>query len=112
MIRFIQGKNGEGNGNPLQYSCLENPMVRGAWWPVVHRVAKSWTRLIHLSTHAFLQDKQVSAFPRYSHHRLERHSFEVNTNLQTSGLKSLVILEIVWILESESLGSNHDSITC
>ena len=34
-----------GYGNPLQYSCLENPMDRGAWWAMVHRVAKSWTRL-------------------------------------------------------------------
>ena len=32
---------GEGNGYPLQYSCLENPMGRGAWWATVHRVAKS-----------------------------------------------------------------------
>ena len=36
---------GEGNGNPLQYSCLENPMGRGAWKAVVHEVAKSQTRL-------------------------------------------------------------------
>ena len=34
---------GEGNGNLLQYSCLENPMDRGAWWAIVRRVAKSWT---------------------------------------------------------------------
>jgi len=34
---------GEGNGNPLQYSCLENPVDRGAWWATVHGVAKSWT---------------------------------------------------------------------
>ena len=34
---------GEGNGYPLQYSCLENPMNRGAWWATVHRVTKSWT---------------------------------------------------------------------
>ena len=34
---------GEGNGNPLQYSCLENPMDRGAWQAAVHGVAKSWT---------------------------------------------------------------------
>ena len=34
---------GEGNGEPLQYSCLENPMVRGAWRAVVHKVAKSRT---------------------------------------------------------------------
>ena len=36
---------GEGNGTPLQYSCLENPMDRGAWWAAVHGVAKSRTRL-------------------------------------------------------------------
>ena len=35
----------EGNGNPLHYSCLENPMDRGAWWAAVHGVTKSWTRL-------------------------------------------------------------------
>ena len=35
----------EGNGTPLQYSRLENPMDRGAWWAAVHGVAKSWTRL-------------------------------------------------------------------
>ena len=34
---------GVGNGNPLQYSCLENPMGRGAWWAIVHGAAKSWT---------------------------------------------------------------------
>ena len=34
---------GERHGNPLQYSCLENPMDRGAWWATVHRVPKSWT---------------------------------------------------------------------
>ena len=36
---------GEGNGNPLQYSCLENSMDGEAWWATVHGVAKSWTRL-------------------------------------------------------------------
>ena len=36
---------GEGNGNPLQYSCLENSMNRRAWWATVHGVAKSWTGL-------------------------------------------------------------------
>ena len=45
-------ENGEGNGNPLQYSCLENPMDRGAWWAAVCRVAQSQTRLKRLSVHA------------------------------------------------------------
>ena len=39
-------------GNLLQYSRLENPMGRGAWRAMVHRVAESWTRLKRLSTHA------------------------------------------------------------
>ena len=41
-----------GHGNPLQCSCLENPMDRGAWWAAVHRIAKSVTQLKQLSTHA------------------------------------------------------------
>ena len=41
---------GEGNGNPLQYSCLENPMARGAWWATVHGVAKSQTRLSNFTS--------------------------------------------------------------
>ena len=43
---------GGGHGNPLQYSCLENPMDRGAWWPTVHRVVKSWPRLKQFRTQA------------------------------------------------------------
>ena len=42
---------GGGHGEPLQYSCLENPMDRGAWWTIVHGVAKSQTRLTCRSTH-------------------------------------------------------------
>ena len=43
--------HGKGNGNPLQYSFLENPLDREAWWATVHRVSKSWTWLKWLSTH-------------------------------------------------------------
>ena len=42
---------GEGNGSPLQYSCLENPMDGGVWRATVHGVTKSWTRLKELSMH-------------------------------------------------------------
>ena len=44
---------GGGHGNPLQYSCLENPMDRGAWRAAVHRVAQSWTRLKRFSMSAW-----------------------------------------------------------
>ena len=42
---------GGGHGNPLQYFCLKNPMDRGAWQDMVHRVARSWTQLKRLSMH-------------------------------------------------------------
>ena len=44
--------SGEGNGGPLQHSCLENPVDERAWWAAVHRVAQSRTRLKRLSMHA------------------------------------------------------------
>ena len=43
---------GGGRINPLQHSCLENPMDRGAWWAIVHRITKSETQLKQLSMHA------------------------------------------------------------
>ena len=48
---------GGGNGNPVQYSCLENSMDRGAWWAIVHGVAKSWTQL---------SDVTISYYPQVS----------------------------------------------
>ena len=45
IYAYVCIKQGEGNGNPLQYSCLENPRDIGAWWVAVHRVAQSRTRL-------------------------------------------------------------------
>ena len=45
---------GEEHGNPLQYSCLENPMDRGAWQSTVHGVVQSWTRLKRFSMHTYM----------------------------------------------------------
>ena len=62
---------GEGNGNPLQYSCLENPMDGGAWWAPVHGVAKSQTRLsdftftFTLSYIAFIMLRYVPSIPAF-----------------------------------------------
>ena len=53
---------GGGHGNPLQYSCLENPMDRGAWQATVHRVTKSQTQLKRLSTHACMMLRMVKYF--------------------------------------------------
>ena len=50
---------GEGTGNPLQCSCLENPMDRGAWWAAIYRVAQSWTRLKRLSSSSSSRPKNM-----------------------------------------------------
>ena len=51
--------SGGGHGNPLQYSCMENPMVREAWWAIVHRVAKSQTRLSDLARYSMTSSKTI-----------------------------------------------------
>ena len=51
----VSGRSpGEGYGNPLQYSCLENPVDRGAWWATVHGVAKNQTQLSDFSSYYIL----------------------------------------------------------
>ena len=50
FLHICMTESGEGNGTPLQYSCLENPMDGGAWWAAVHGVAKSRTQLKRLSS--------------------------------------------------------------
>ena len=57
---------GEGNGTPLQYSCLENPMDGGAWWAVVHGVTKSWTQLSNFTFtfHFHALEKEMATHSR------------------------------------------------
>ena len=52
LIPGLGRSPGGGHGNPLQYSCLENPMDRGTWQAIVHSVAKSRTQLKQLNMHA------------------------------------------------------------
>ena len=66
---------GEGNGNPLQYSCLENPMDGGAWWATVHGVTKSWTRLSDFTLKAYIKKAEcrgIDAFELWCWRRLFR----------------------------------------
>ena len=65
-FRFPLSCIGEGNGNPLQCSCLENPRDRGAWWAAVYGIAQSQTRLKWLSS--------SSIYPR-QHIKKQRHHF-------------------------------------
>ena len=52
LIPGLGRSPGGGHGNPVQYFCLENPMVRGTWWATVHSVAKSRTQLKRLNMYA------------------------------------------------------------
>ena len=62
---MIYSLTGEGNGTPLQYSCLENPMDGGAWWAAVHGVAKSQTRLsiFTFTFHFHALEKEMATHP-------------------------------------------------
>ena len=51
---------GEGSGNPLQYSCLENPVDGGPWWAAVHGVAESRTRLSDFTFHFHVLEKEMA----------------------------------------------------
>ena len=82
---------GGGDGNPLQYSCLENPMGRGAWRATIHRVAKSRTQLKQISTH-ILNENLVS----YSH-----RDFSGSLPIMTFALqKQILILSIFYFCEA------------
>ena len=61
-FRFSLSCIGEGNGNPLQCSCLENPRDREAWWAAIYGVAQSWTRLKRLSSSSSRDYLKTSEF--------------------------------------------------
>ena len=63
---------GEGNGNPLQYSCLENPMDGGAWWATVHGVAKSRTRWRDLTNFIISLKTKIHIRNKFSRSREKR----------------------------------------
>jgi len=72
LIPGLGRSPGEGNGNPLQYSYLENPMDRGAWWATVHGVSKSWTQLSDF-TCTFFQGFPDGASGKESSCQCRRH---------------------------------------
>ena len=79
MIPGLERFPGGGFGNPLQYSSLENPMDRGAWWAAVHRVTRSQTQLKRLSararahththTHTHTEELATTCIKAYALHR-------------------------------------------
>ena len=85
---------GEGNGNPLQYSCLENPMDQGAWWATIHGVAKSWTRLSDFCVCVCVYIYYLTSTPRYSDagsiEILRCNPYQIHFGMSWSAGKSLI----------------------
>ena len=83
LIPGLGRSPGKGNGNPLQYSCLENPMDREAWQATVHGVAKSWTQLSnwHLYFHFSYMDKQGSSTVKFVHHTSRKKGLVVQLRI-------------------------------
>ena len=89
---------GEGNGNPLQCSCLENSMDGGAWWSTVHGVAKSRTRLSDFTSLCFMDSYQT--FLLYTFPKFSRQS-----------LSSLWLDVIMWLILANELWTDVTVIT-
>ena len=85
---------GEGNGNPLQYSCLENPMVGGGWQATVHGVIKSQTRLSDFLS--YIRDKQ-SLYPKHARHWMKPHTVwcSASDDKDASGCSLPVLLPVL-----------------
>ena len=70
---------GGGHGNPLQYSCLENPMNRGAWWAAVHSVTKSLTGLMQLSTRINTSVRACTHTHTHTHNQVKLKSYWISS---------------------------------
>ena len=106
-IPGLRTSPGEGNGNPLQYSCLENPMEREAWQAIVHGVAKSRTRLsdftslhfftsLKLKGHLSGPGKLSVGLESPEHHRNEKWAF-----------REFVLTRTLWMKHQDLAGPEY-----
>ena len=96
---------GEGNGNPLQCSCLENPRDGGAWWAAIYGVARSWTRLKRLSSGSSRKPGLLQSMS------LQRMGHDLVTKQQhrTVSARSKLSVHVSFLLSSLS---RHYSLVC
>ena len=90
LIPGLGRSSGEGHNNPLQYSCLENPMDRRAWWATVHKVAMSWTQMKWLSTYARLMKRVLQGV------RVETKGAESTVKFLISFGKKYLLLNLIF----------------
>ena len=96
---------GEGNGNPLQYSCLENPIDRDAWWATVHGIAKSRTQLSDFTfSISFLS---IHKSIKYTYLCMYKHLCIVFLNFTFLALKMFfILLKASWNFQTNALSSS------
>ena len=101
-FHFSLSSIGEGNGNPLQYSCLENPRDRGACWAAVYGVAQSWTRLKRLSSsNSILYTIYMKRWQEYTEelYKNELHDPDNHDGVITDLEPDILECEVKWALE-------------
>ena len=96
---------GEGNGNPLQYCCLENPIDRDAWWATVHGIAKSRTQLSNFTfSISFLS---IHKSIKYTYLCMYKHLCIVFLNFTFLALKMFfILLKASWNFQTNALSSS------
>ena len=99
-VHLLLSRIGEGNGNPLQCSCLENPRDGGAWWAAIYGIAQSWVRLKQLSS----SSSSCCFYSSIFHLFYEAFSWQVDRNLcaplYAEGLNSVQSLSCVQLFET------------
>ena len=83
---------GKGNGNPLRYTCLENPTDKGVWWATVHGVRKRWT---WLSTHSSMQNTTQSIWQLVHKSSTNRYHFSISCLIWIPSIISFFL--IAWL---------------
>ena len=109
-IPVLGRSSGGGHGNLLQYSCLENPLDRGAWQDTVHRITKIWTQLEQLSNHAYrqvpeggdLSGKYGGSPHRESHSRFVHYRRRFVVVVVVQSLSCVWFFVIRWITAHQS----------
>ena len=85
---------GEGNGNPLRCSCLENPRDGGAWWAAVYGVAQSWTRLKRLSSNRIGSHRRFNLQRFHSGYYVRKQTIGVRDGSGETSQESILIIPI------------------
>ena len=119
---FAWGPVWEWAWQPPQYSCLENPRDSGAWWATVHGVAKSWTWLKLLSTHAHVGSCMYLSLPSLVFHHIlylktvachfskQRMSHAICINIGNSGHQAISLCRDPWLCTPGDSGKENNKV--